>query len=304
MNLVLIAALLLLLLLFIGIFSLLVVLFRQRVRLEERISEQSAGPGFDWSAVSKQFEELAKPLGRLIPRSEKDLSREEKLLLQAGYRSRDAIYVLYGFRVILTLAILIAFIVSGVFWQNPLLFVLLTILASAALPDIWVRWMIGRRKVRIQHGLPDFMDLSVVCVEAGLGLDQTIQKVGYELRVPHPDLSGELRLYGLETAAGRSRAEALRGLAERTGVDDMRSFAAVLIQADRFGTSVAQTLRVFADDLRIKRRQRAEEIAAKITVKLVVPLMLFVMPAVLIVVAGPGVIAVARDLFGNLAQGN
>jgi tight adherence protein C len=133
--------------------------------------------------------------------------------------------------------------------------------------------------------------LAVVCVEAGLGLDQTIQRVGRELRLPHPDLGDELRLYSLETQAGRSRPEALRNLAERTGVEELRSFAAVLIQSDRFGTSVAQTLRVFSDDLRIKRRQKAEEAAAKLTVKIVPPLIFFIFPAILLVVAGPGILA-------------
>jgi tight adherence protein C len=152
-------------------------------------------------------------------------------------------------------------------------------------------------------GLPDFMDLSVVCVEAGLGLDQTIQRVGKEIKTSYPDLSGELRLYGLEVTAGRSRSEALRNLAGRTGVDDLRGLTAVLIQSDRFGTSIADSLRIFAEDLRVKRRQRAEEMAAKMGVKMVPPLVLFIFPAVFAVILGPAIVLIVRNIFEALGRG-
>ncbi len=204
---------------------------------------------------------------------------------------------------LLALAALALAAVTGLLWTYFLLSLLGAIVIGMILPGLWLSWKIRGRKQRIEWGLPDFMDLSVVCVESGMGLDQTIQRVGREISLPHPDLGDELRLYGLEVNAGRTRAEALRNLAARTGVDELRSFAAVLIQADRFGTSVGQTLRVFADDLRIKRRQRAEEIAAKLAVKMVFPLILFVFPAILVVLAGPAILAIYKNLLGAMGGG-
>jgi tight adherence protein C len=291
-------------LLFLALFSILVFLLRRPVRLRERVATADAtGHVFDWRDLGRRFEEMAKPLGQMIPRSPEDLSKEEKMLVQAGIRTRDAVFVLWGIRVMVGVGALIAFMASGLFWGNPLLYLVIALIAALMLPEVWVRWRVAERKRNIEWALPDFMDLSVVCVEAGLGLDQTIQRVGRELRLPHPDLGDELRLYSLEVQAGRNRPEALRNLAERTGVEELRSFAAVLIQADRFGTSVAQTLRVFSDDLRIKRRQKAEEAAAKLTVKIVLPLVFFIFPAILLVIAGPGALAIYRDLFGAMRGG-
>jgi len=224
-------------------------------------------------------------------------------MLQAGIRRKDAVYLLYGVRVILIGLLLLFFASTKSLYQNPLLYILLSILIGAFLPDLWLRRRVSQRKWRIQMGLPDFMDLSVVCVEAGLGLDQTIQRVGKEIRTSYPDLSGELRLYGLEVTAGRSRSEALRNLAGRTGVDDLRGLTAVLIQSDRFGTSIADSLRIFAEDLRVKRRQRAEEMAAKMGVKMVPPLVLFIFPAVFAVILGPAIVLIVRNIFEALGRG-
>jgi tight adherence protein C len=147
------------------------------------------------------------------------------------------------------------------------------------------------------------MDLSVICVEAGLGLDQTLRRIGEEIRPNYPSLSDELRLYGLETAAGRSRPDALHNLGVRAGVDDLKSLSAVLIQADRFGASIARSLRLFSDDLRVKRRQRAEEQAAKMSIKMIPPMVLLIFPAIFVVVAGPAVIMIVNDFFRALGQG-
>ncbi len=149
--------------------------------------------------------------------------------------------------------------------------------------------------------LPDMMDLAVVCVEAGMGLDQALQRIGEELQIPHPDLSNELRLYNLEVNAGWKRPDALRNLAARTAVDDVRALVASLIQSDRFGTSIADSLRIFSDSLRVKRRQRAEERAAKMSVKIVVPLVIFIFPAIFAVVAGPAIIGLVRELLPFMA---
>jgi tight adherence protein C len=156
--------------------------------------------------------------------------------------------------------------------------------------------MIVRRKERVQLALPDALDLTVVCVEAGLGLDQTLMRIGQEIQVPHPDLSDELRLTNLEMNMGRSRADSLRNLGKRTGVDDLKALCAILIQTDRFGTSIGQALRTYSESLRTKRRQRAEEKAAKLAVKMIPPLILFIFPSMFVVIVGPAVIAIIREL--------
>jgi tight adherence protein C len=153
---------------------------------------------------------------------------------------------------------------------------------------------LAARQRRIRLGLPDGLDLTVICVEAGLSLDQAMMRVGEDLRTAHPELSAEFHLFDLEARAGKPRVEALRNLAERTGVDDIRSLVGTLIQTDRFGTSVAQALRVHSDSLRTERRQRAEEQAAKTTVKMIIPLVLFVMPSLIFVTVGPAVIQLLK----------
>jgi tight adherence protein C len=198
-------------------------------------------------------------------------------------------------------AMLVAFFLASSYSVNLFLPVALAALVGFITPDLWLRNRVRARQRRIVWSLPDFMDLLLVCVEAGLGLDQAMARVGHELRTAHYDVSDELRIYGLEVNAGSSRAQALRNLAGRTGVEGLRSFSAMLIQSDRFGTSVGRTLRIFSQDLRLRRRQAAEEAAAKLTVKLVIPLILFIFPAVLVVTAGPAVIAIVRTLFGTLS---
>jgi len=165
------------------------------------------------------------------------------------------------------------------------------------LPGIILARLAKRRQHRIRLGLPDALDLLVVSVEAGLGLDQAIQRVGDELAFAHPDLSDELRLINLELRAGKGRAEALRNLAERTGVDDVSSLVTMLVQTDKFGTSVAQSLRVHSETVRTKRRQRAEEAAAKTGVKMVFPLVFCVFPAIWVVTIGPAAIKFVQVLF-------
>jgi tight adherence protein C len=170
------------------------------------------------------------------------------------------------------------------------------------LPRFMLKKKLQQRQLRIRLGLPDGLDLTVICVEAGLSLDQAMMRVGQDLSYAHPELSGEFHLFDLETRAGKPRVEALRNLAERTGVDDIRSLVGTLIQTDRFGTSVAQALRVHSDSLRTERRQRAEEQAAKTTVKMIIPLVLFVMPSLIFVTVGPAVIQLLH-IFKPVAGG-
>jgi tight adherence protein C len=170
------------------------------------------------------------------------------------------------------------------------------------LPRFVLKRMIKRRQNEIRLALADALDLAVICVEAGLGLDQAIQRVAADIRHVHPALSDELQLVVLETRAGRSRPDALRNLTLRTGVDDIRALVAVLVQTDRFGTSVAQALRVHSDCLRTERRQRAEERAAKTTIKMIPALIFFVFPAMFIVTLGPAFIQLYRNLLPVIEQ--
>jgi tight adherence protein C len=168
------------------------------------------------------------------------------------------------------------------------------------LPQFILKRRITHRQERIRLALPDALDLAIICVEAGLSLDQALHRVGLELRTAHPDLSDELSLLTLEIRAGKSRAEALRNLAKRTGVDDVRSFVTVLIQTDRFGTSIATALRVHSDALRTERRQRAEERAAKTSIKMIPVLVFFIFPVMFFVILGPIVIGFIRDVAPQL----
>jgi tight adherence protein C len=229
------------------------------------------------------------------------MSRQQRKLVQAGFRSKDAAVLFIGAQVGTALLLLAAFAASGRLLGNPLLYGVLSAFLGAALPDLWLNWAIRRRQERIQLALPDALDLQVVCVEAGLGLDQSLRRIAQELVGTHRELSEELQLLGLELNAGKARAEALRDLARRTEVEDLKSLVAVLIQTDRFGTGIADSLRVFSDSLRTKRRQRAEEFAAKMGVKMIPPLFLFILPATFVVVVGPAVVGIATALIPALS---
>jgi tight adherence protein C len=168
--------------------------------------------------------------------------------------------------------------------------------AGFILPDFWLARKVKGRQQILRLALPDALDLLVICVEAGLGLDQALLYVSQELKVAHPVLCEEFDLVNAEVHVGKTRLDALRSLATRTGVDDLQALVSTLIQTDRFGTSVAQSLRVHSDDLRLKRRQRAEEMAAKTTVKMVFPLVFFIFPALFVVILGPAVITMYKTL--------
>ncbi|MGH9467699.1 MAG: type II secretion system F family protein [Terriglobales bacterium] len=232
---------------------------------------------------------------RLLPASPKEVSRTRQLLLEAGYRQAQHARIYFGLRAVLVLGLLLLVLVAGWERHSPLLLVALPLLGWV-LPRFGLRRLAAQRAQRIRLSLPDVLDLMVICIEAGLGLETALHRVAQELRHLHPDLCGELDLAALETRAGVPRAEALRNLAHRSGVDDLRTLAAVLIQADRFGTSVAQVLRIQSDALRVERSQRAEEAAAKLSIKMLPVLALFLFPAVMIVVLGPAVLSLIRHL--------
>ncbi len=245
-------------------------------------------------AVRERIEQALEPISKAIPLSAADVSRTRKWLVQAGYR--DAIQVNYYFGARIVSAILGGLAV--LLFQGLNNFPLLIGVAGLGffLPRFILKRMIKDRQKRIRLGLPDALDLTVICVEAGLALDQALMRVGQDLHHAHPDLSDEFHLVNLEMRAGKPRAEALRNLVDRTGVDDIRALVGTLIQTDRFGTSVAQALRVHSDSLRTERRQRAEEQAAKTTIKMVPPLVIFVLPSIIFVTIGPAVIQLIRQL--------
>jgi tight adherence protein C len=253
------------------------------------------------AGVTKQVERALVSIGERLPRSTSEMSRQERRLVQAGYRRKDAVMLLNGSHVAVVLILLIGFASFGYLYRQPVISFVLCLFLGAAIPDMWLRRAMGRRQEAIQFGLPDGMDLAVIAVEAGLGLDQALLRVGEEISIAHPELADELRLRNIEINMGRSRSEALRNLAERTGVEDLKALVAILIQTDKFGTSVGQALRTFSDSLRIKRRQRAEEQAAKLAIKMVVPMVLFIFPGVFIVILGPAFIAIVRDLLPTLS---
>jgi tight adherence protein C len=239
-------------------------------------------------AIRERMQQALDPLSRALPLSPSDVSKTRAILIQAGYRSPQHATIYRGLRVLFgALGFLSVFLFTG--FNSPLLLLGLTAFGFY-IPRFMLKKRLQERQRRIRIGLPDGLDLTVICVEAGLSLDQAMMRVGEDLRTAHPELSNEFHLFDLETRAGKPRVEALRNLAERTGVDDIRSLVGTLIQTDRFGTSVAQALRVHSDSLRTERRQRAEEQAAKTTVKMIIPLVLFVMPSLIFVTVGPAVI--------------
>ena len=268
-------------------------------RLEELMPERdvaiSEGRGI------KALVGVFKRVGEKAPRSPKELGQLRLRLVQAGFRRDEALTIFFGIRVTLALALFAVFSTSIVTRPNIAL-ALAGVGFGYIMPGIVLARLAKRRAHRIRLSLADALDLLVVSVEAGLGLDQALTRVGDELAFAYPDLSSELRLVNLELRAGKARPEALRNLADRTGVDDLSSLVTMLIQTDKFGTSVAQSLRVYSETLRTKRRQRAEEAAAKTGVKMVFPLVLCIFPAIWVVTIGPAAIKFVTVLFPMLEK--
>jgi len=290
------------LLIFLGSLLALIGISRRRVNLDRRLSQEGS-PEADTtvSDVTKKVEKVLVNLGERLPRSPAEMSRQERKLVQAGFRRKDAILLLNGAHVAVILIFLAVFGVTGFLYRYSILAIILAVFIGAVIPDLWLKRAIRQRQRDLQIALPDAMDLAVIAIEAGLGLDQALLRVGEEIAVPHPSLADELQLRNLEVNMGRSRSDAFRNLADRTGVEDLKALVAILIQTDRFGTSAGQALRTFSEAMRVKRRQRAEEQAAKLAIKMVIPMVLFIFPGVFIVILGPAFIAIIRDLLPTLA---
>lgn len=245
-------------------------------------------------AIKERIEQALDPLSKALPLSSTDTNRTRTWLIQAGYREARHMTIYQGIRVLFAA---VGFVSVLAIWRlsSPPLLVGVTSLGFF-IPRFFLKRMINDRQTRIRLGMPDALDLTVICVEAGLSLDQAMMRVGEDLRHAHGDLADEFYLMNLELRAGKPRADALRNLYNRTGVDDIKALVTTLVQTDRFGTSVAQALRVHSDSLRTERRQRAEEQAAKTTIKMVPPLVVFVLPSIIIVTLGPAIISLYRTL--------
>ncbi|MBI3697356.1 MAG: type II secretion system F family protein [Acidobacteria bacterium] len=261
--------------------------------------------GHDYSAheaahPSLAFRDMLHKLGNLVPASTKDMSVLQKRLVRAGIRAPNALRIFYGIKLILVVLLLIVAVLLTVRFHVEGTDQLLWIATGGALgylaPNKVLVSLVKRRHKKLRRALPNALDLMVVCVESGLGLDQAIMQVSKELEKAHPEISHEFAVVNLELRHGKRRAEALHDLAERTGVDDLKKLAGVLIQADRFGTSIAQSLRNHSDYMRTAARQDAETRAAKIGIKLVFPIFFCILPALFVVTVGPVVVKIMRDL--------
>jgi len=226
------------------------------------------------------------------------LAGDEKLtqrLVAAGLREPSDVDTYFGIRLLGPVAAVLA----GTFIQSNTFFWIFVLMVVAYIaPDLWVSYRTRARRERIRLGLPDALDLMVVCVDAGLGLDQALQRAGQELVLSQPEIADEFMQINLEQRAGKPRVDAWQAMADRTKLDVVRSFAHMLAQTDRFGTPIVRALTSFSDAARTKRRQAAEEMAAKTTVKLVFPLVLFIFPSIFIVLLGPAIISIAQNLGG------
>ena len=244
--------------------------------------------------ISEMAERVAEPLNRIVPISAIEAAKLQKQLLQAGYRSQDAAMVYRAIQLTsligLPSIVLTACVITNQTTNNTVLLVGMAVGIGFYLPRFVLKRMIASRQRRITWGLADALDLLVVAIEAGLGLNAALNRIGDELKRLHVDMHNELELVNLEIRVGRSREEALRNLAERTGVEDIRSFVALLVQADRYGSSIGKAVRVFAESLRTKRRQRAEQASQKAALKLLIPLTLFLFPVVIVVVLAPPIL--------------
>jgi tight adherence protein C len=241
------------------------------------------------------WQELVDRVGAFLPASGRDLKLLQKRLIRAGLRHPGAVRLFTGSRGLLAAGGVLA---AALFAPASKLFLLVAVagVAGYMAPMQYLLHRVRRRKHAIEKGLPNALDLMVVCIESGLGLDQTTVQVAKELEHAHPEICDEFTMLNLELRAGKRRVEALHNLAERTGVNDLRKLVAVLIQADRFGTSIAQSLRGHADYMRVMARQRAEERASKLPVKLVFPIFFCILPALFVVTIGPALVRLVRDL--------
>jgi len=270
---------------------------RVSAAIEPTAEKQRWGTWLSPTRAGTSIKAVVQPFDKVLPKSAQEVSVAQKRLIQAGFREDSHMRILYGAKVLVPITLCLAAWLSGVASSaNPFIIYTLALGLGYLLPDFWLGRRIKKRQTEIRLGLPDFLDLLVVCIEAGLSMDQALLRTTDEMRDSQPDVSDEMGLVILETRAGRPRADAWKNLVERVDIEVVRMLVTAIVQADQFGTSIAKTLRTYADGLRVRRRQYVEEMAAKTAVKLVFPLVFFIFPTLFIVALGPTILAI-QDAF-------
>ncbi len=291
------------------VFGLIMFVLTGRSRETERLMEvtsgtQAAAPterGLRAESIfaSDRVAKLIEPVrGLLGSKQDPEVVRR---LAAAGYRR--AVHADLFFMAKLALPVIAGLACFLLVRQNAFFWVVIMAVVGFLLPDLWLTQVVSSRQDRIRLSVPDSLDLLAICMEAGLGLDQAILRVGQELKISHTDLSDEFVLIGLEQRAGKPRLEAWKNMADRVGVQSVRQFVQMLVQTERFGTPISKALGTFSDGLRTQRRQQAEEMAAKTTIKMIPPLVFFIFPNLFIVLLGPAVIMIYRNL-SRVLSGN
>lgn len=285
-----------------GAVAVLGLVFSARNPMSKRVEDVVAGSssrGMELDLSKDQqrssgFTSMLERVGSAVHKEKKEGSTMRQNLIQAGYREANAVSIFNGIKVVFPICLLL--LVAFAWHPSNFLVYIGCGGVGYLLPDYGLQWLIKKRQKKIRRGLPDALDLLVICVEAGLSLDQALARSSKELGVAHPELGDELNLVVLEQAAGSGRGDAWRHLAERTGVDSVRHLVNTIVQAEQFGTSIAKSLRVHSETLRLKRKQTLEEEAAKTSVKLVFPLVLFIFPSIMLVTIGPAMITILKTL--------
>jgi len=295
-----------------GVMAVYWVMFRPVSATATRLQELDDSPSnvttsIEPNTMASLAARLAEPINRLAPPSAANAEKLQKELMQAGFRAphAPAVYRVMQFVSMIVCPLLVISFYAFMAWplNSTMIPALFAFGAGFILPRLILNRLIASRKLRIAWGLADALDLMVITMEAGLGLNAAMLKICEELKDVHPDISKEFELANLEIRVGRERSEALRNLADRTGVEDLNSLVGMLIQADRFGTSIARAVRVYSDSLRTKRRQRAEQAAQKAAFKLLLPLGALLFPTMFIVILGPALLNISDMLGGGLSFG-
>lgn len=256
---------------------------KEKKKWSERLSKKQAGAS---------LKAVVQPFDTLLPKSPKEVSVVEQRLIRAGFRDASAVRIFYGAKALIPIVLCVTTLVSGATnFVSPFFAILMALGVGYLAPDFWLGRRIKKRQQNIRLGLPDFLDLMVVCVEAGLSLDYAVDRSVKEFHTAQPEICDEFGLVLLEQRAGRPRIDCWKNLADRVDIDVIRTLTSSVVQADQFGTSIAKTLRTYSETLRTQRRQRVEELAAKTAVKLVFPLVLFIFPPLFIIALGPAALA-------------
>jgi tight adherence protein C len=267
-------------------------------RISDVINPSAAKPKSLLSAIQQtglSIGGVVEHFENVLPKSQAEVSVILQRLQAAGFRDESAVKIFYGSKVLLPILLCLLALVTGAGSYSPFFIYVLAAALGFLAPDFWLGKRITSRQKKIRRGLPDVLDLLIICIEAGLSLDQATARSAVELKLAQPELCDELNIVVLEQRAGRPRGEAWKHLAERTDVDAVRNLTTMLVQAEQFGTSIAKTLRVHGDTLRTQRVQAVEEAAAKTTIKLLFPLVLFIFPSLFLVALGPAVISIMEN---------